>query len=132
MEDFLRMFHKTKEVFWPYWATKQTSQEVVQYWVEQAEALKAAIGQMNLTTAARQALQRREKEIIENTVQDFLSDNSDFNFIKMHLMLHYRESIEEFGTVRAFSTEVGEAAHVEQMKEGWYKSNHIDAYRQIL
>ena len=65
-------------------------------------------------------------------VQDFLSNNSDFNFIKMHLMLHYHESIEEFGTVRAFSTEVGEAAHVEQMKEGWYKSNHIDTYRQIL
>ena len=132
MEDFLRTFHKTKEVFRPYRATKQTSREAVQYRAEQAEALKAAIGQMDLTTAARQALQRREKEIIENTVQDFLSDNSDFNFIKMHLMLHYRESIEEFGTVRAFSTEVGEAAHVEQMKEGWYKSNHIDAYRQIL
>src|SRR5437763_15764240 len=87
---------------------------------------------MDLTTTARQALQLREKEIIENKVQDFLSDNSDFNFIKMHLMLHYRESIEEFGTIRAFSTEVGEAVHVEQMKEGWYKSNHIDAYRQIL
>ena len=84
---------------------------------------------MDLTTAARQALQRREKEIIENTVQDFLSDNSDFNFIKMHLMLHYHESIEEFGIVGAFLTEVGEVAHVEQMKEGWYKSNHIDAYR---
>src|SRR5947207_7312256 len=65
-------------------------------------------------------------------VQDFLSDNSDFNFIKMHLMLYYHESIEEFETIRAFSTKVGEAAHVEQMKEGWYKSNHIDAYRQIL
>ena len=65
-------------------------------------------------------------------VQDFLSNNSDFNFIKMHLMLHYHESTEEFETVRAFSTEVGEAAHVEQMKEGWYKSNHINAYRQIL
>ena len=87
---------------------------------------------MDLTTAARQALQWWEKVIIENTVQDFLSDNSDFNFIKMHLMLHYHESIEEFGTVRAFSTKVGEAAYVEQMKEGWYKSNHIDAYRQIL
>src|SRR5881275_2643476 len=87
---------------------------------------------MDLTTAARQALQRREKEIIENTVQDFLSDNSDFNFIKMHLMLHYHESIEEFGTIRVFSTEVREAAHVEQMKEGWYKSNNIDAYKQIL
>jgi len=47
-------------------------------------------------------------------------------------MLHYHESIEEFGTVRVFSTEAGEVAHVEQMKEGWYKSNHIDNYRQIL
>ena len=44
MEDYLRTFHKTKEVFRPYWATKQTSREAVQYWVEQAEALKAAIG----------------------------------------------------------------------------------------
>src|SRR5437763_14915648 len=87
---------------------------------------------MDLTTTARQALQLREKKIIENTVQDFLSDNSDFNFIKMHLMLHYHKSIEEFGTVRAFSTEVGEAVHVEQMKESWYKFNHIDTYRQIL
>src|SRR5436309_15144656 len=104
----------------------------MQYRVKQVEALKAAISQIDLTTAARQALQQQEQEIIENTVQDFLSDNSNFNFIKMHLMLHYHESIEEFGTVRVFSTEVGEAAHVEQMKESWYKSNHIDAYRQIL
>ena len=57
MEDYLRTFHKTKEVFRPYRATKQTSQEAVQYRAEQAEALKAAIGQMDLTTAARQALQ---------------------------------------------------------------------------
>ena len=44
MENFLCTFHKTKEVFQPYWATKQTSQEVVRYRVKQVEALKAAIG----------------------------------------------------------------------------------------
>ena len=47
MKDFLHTFHKTKKVFQPYQATKQTSREIVQYWVEQAEALKAAIGQID-------------------------------------------------------------------------------------
>ncbi|KAF3118908.1 hypothetical protein TWF594_005511, partial [Orbilia oligospora] len=61
-----------------------------------------------------------------------ISQDGHFNFIKMHLMSHFIGSIKKFGHLNAWSTEIGEASHVEQLKDGWAQSNHRDAYAQMI
>ena len=50
----------------------------------------------------------------------------------MNLIIHFREHIYQFGNIPMYSTEFGEHAHKEQIKDGYRRSNKIDAVRQIL
>ena len=63
---------------------------------------------------------------------DLIHAESHFNFIKMHLISHFRDHICQFGNIPMFSTEYGELMHREQIKDGYQRSNKIDAARQIL
>ena len=47
-----------------------------------------------------------------------------FNFIKIHLPTHYEDHIRCFGSISAFSTEAGESAHCQQVKDNYCTSNH--------
>jgi len=57
---------------------------------------------------------------------------SHFNFIKIHLLSHFSDHICEFGNIPMYSTEFGESAHKEQIKDTWPRSNKNDAGRQIV
>jgi len=57
---------------------------------------------------------------------------SHFNFIKIHLLSHFSVHIRHFGNIPMYSTEFGELAHKEQIKDGWRQSNKNDATRQIV
>ena len=57
---------------------------------------------------------------------------SNLNFVKMHLISHFRDHIYQFGNIPMYSTEYVELAHKEQIKDGWRGSNKMDAARQIL
>ena len=76
----------------------------------------------------------READHLEENDQrlDLIHAESNFNFIKMHLISHFRDHIQQFGNIPMNSTEFGELAHKEQSKDGWRRSNKIDAARQIL
>ena len=50
----------------------------------------------------------------------------------MHLMQHYVDHVKQFGSINSFSTDTGEAAHIDHLKKGWAKSNHQNVYQQIL
>ena len=63
---------------------------------------------------------------------ELIHTESHFNFIKMHLLSHFRGHIYQFGNIQMYSTEFGELAHKEQIKDGWRRSNKNDAARQIL
>ena len=64
--------------------------------------------------------------------RDALRENSDFNFPKMHFLEHLPDHINGHGHLSQYSTEISERAHKKQIKEGWRKSNHVDAMEQIL
>ena len=57
---------------------------------------------------------------------------SHFNFVKMHLLDRFRDHIYQFGNILMYSTEFGELAHKDQIKDGWRHWNKNDATRQIL
>ena len=63
---------------------------------------------------------------------DMIHTESHFNFVKMHLLSHFSDHIRQFGNIPMYSTEFGELAHKEQIKDGWRHSNKNDVERQIL
>jgi len=63
---------------------------------------------------------------------ELIHSESNLNFVKMHLISHTRDHIYMFGNIPIYSTEYGELAHKEQIKDGWRRTTKIDAARQIL
>jgi len=63
---------------------------------------------------------------------DLIHRESHFNFIKIHLLSHFSDHIRQFGNIPINSTELGELAHKEQIKDGWRRSNKNNAARQIV
>jgi len=63
---------------------------------------------------------------------DLVRSESHFNFIKMHLLSHFCDHIRQFGNIAMYSTEIGEAAHNTQIKDGWGQSSKNDIGRQIV
>jgi len=55
-----------------------------------------------------------------------------FNFIKIYLLSHFSAHIRQVGNTPMDSTEFGELAPKEQMKDGWRRSNKNDGTRQIV
>ena len=69
-----------------------------------------------------------------NRCRDLIQSESHFNFIKMHLpvLIHFGDPIRQFGNIPMYSTENGDLAHKEQIKDPWRRSNKNDVARQIL
>ena len=55
-----------------------------------------------------------------------------FNFIKMHYLNPFVQHVRRFGSVLMYSTDIGELAHKEPIKEGYRRSNKNHGARQIL
>jgi len=55
-----------------------------------------------------------------------------FNFIKMHYLTHFASHVRRFGSILIYSTEIGELAHKDQIKDGYRRSHKNEAARQIL
>src|SRR5436305_11570092 len=75
---------------------------------------------------------QREKAHILKEKQEIFDREHGFNFIKCHLPLHYSDHIHHYSHITGFSTDMGEVAHVQMIKNGYYHSNHITAEWQIL
>ena len=66
----------------------------------------------------------------ENEVRmDMIHTESHFNFVKMHLLSHFSDHIPRFGNIPMYSTEFGELAHKELIKDRWRRSNKNDVER---
>ena len=50
----------------------------------------------------------------------------------MHYLNHFVQHVRRFGSVPMYSTDIGEPAHKEQIREGYRRSNKNHATRQIL
>ena len=50
---------------------------------------------------------------------ELINAKSNFNFVKMHLISHFRDHIYQFSNISIYSTEYGELAYKEQIKVGW-------------
>ena len=63
---------------------------------------------------------------------DIIHTKSHFNCIKMHLLSYFSDHIRQFGNIPLYSSEFGDLAHKEEIKDRWRRSNKKDVKRQIL
>jgi hypothetical protein len=115
MESYLGDFHKHKDLFLEFRAYKRTLKDV-----------KKRTKVLSLSSAGSESTQRCLEEIRK------LRERSHFNFIKLHVLSHYREHVERFGSIPQYSTDISELVYVRQIKEVYGSSNKVDAATQIL
>jgi hypothetical protein len=132
MEDSLKCFHDNKTVFTIYRVGKKG--------MKAATALRSQlIGQRNqaiveaATDNAKHRVRNSWNRKINTRIQELLVQHGHFNFPKIHLLGHFRRSIEQFGALEQHSNSTTEISHKSQIKQGFLHSNRTgDYYREIL
>jgi hypothetical protein len=124
MSTALRNFHHFKEVFRQFRAGKRVTQEGKalrkKLIAERDDELKS----MKFKTAAHREHQRKSwNEFIDAELVEYHADGGDFNFPKIHQMLHFCEQIQLYGCLKQWSTETGESSQCTQIKIPYNKSN---------
>ena len=134
MERYLQTFHHTKDIFLEFRTSKSTSAEVNRQDQELRILMANEIAQeahhISAAKRRRQADQNRLERV--NRRADLIQRENHFNFIKMHYLCHFASHVRCFGSILMYSTEMGELAHKEQIKEGYRRANENNAALQIL
>jgi len=84
------------------------------------------------TVAKRPPIADEQRRDLDEIVVDIYDEDVDFNFVKIHLLSHFRDHVLCFGNFQMYSTESGERSHKTIIKEGYRCSNRNDASHQIL
>jgi len=117
MQEYLDRFHRMKDIFLKFRVSKRTRAKGD----KQRKELRHQRAQSNMRVAPSKRCRRlghnRDEE--NEPRMDMIHTESDFNFVKMHLLSHFSDHIRQFGNIPMYSTEFGELAHKEQIKDGW-------------
>jgi len=127
-------FHHFKDVFRQFRASKSVAQEGKAHRKELIAERDEVLKSMKFITAAHRERQCKSwNEFISAEMIEHHAYGSDFNFPKIHQMLHFREQIQRYGCLKQWSTETRESSHRTQIKIPYNKSNQSgDIYTQIL
>jgi len=130
MEEYATQFHETKDIFLDFHISTQTQEKADELHKE----LRRQRAQMRERVSRSQWRRIRDDDREEENDQhiELISSESNFNFVKMHLISHFRDHIYMFSNIPMYSTEYGQHAYQEQIKDGWRRSYKIDAARQII
>jgi hypothetical protein len=101
MEGYLDHFHNHKDAFHQYWAGKVAKRAAAKLGDELAKDLKAErdsdVSWRRLSKAAKSRQVDNDNAWIQFQIKENLQEESDFNFIKMHLLTHFTEQVKELG-----------------------------------
>ena len=130
MQRYLDRFHATKDVFLEFRVSKRTLAKVD----DQRREFRQRRTDVSRTLAGskRRRAHAQDRDEENDRRMELVHAESHFNFVKMHLLDHFRDHIYQFGNIPMYSTEFGELAHKDQIKDGWRRSNKNDAAQQIL
>jgi len=130
MEEYATQFHETKDIFLEFRISKRTQ--------EKADELRKELRRQRahlrerVPPSERRRIRDDDREEENNQRMELIHSKSNFNFVKRHLISHFRDQIYMFGNISMYSTEYEELAHKEQIKDRWRRSNKLDAARPIL
>jgi hypothetical protein len=129
MTNYLRDFHKYKQVFLQYRAGKN-AKTVAKATIK---VLRKRLHDeqdtdMDLSSRKRQRIAYENRSVVAEEHVAVLEELSHFNFPKIHLLSHFVGSIRQFGSITMWSTETMESAHKHQVKDGYRASNRGCTY----
>jgi len=129
IEEYTMRFHKTKDILLEFRVFKQMQAKPVELRME----LRLHRNQLNqsVTQSKRWRVRDEDREEENHQRMELINTESNFNFIKMHVICDFHDQIYQFGNIPMYSTEFGELANNEQIKDWWRRSNKIDPARQI-
>ena len=135
MEHYFKDFHRHKAVFACFRAKKSTKQSASVLTHESSEELRTEHEESSdwncLSNAAKARRIEDDRQMIEQEVEQHLSDESNFNFVKMHLPCHFGKSIGQLGNLSNLTSEYYEHEMID-IKDAYRHSNKINATEQIL
>ena len=129
IEDYLGRFYQMQDVFLEFRVSKCTQAKID----EERKELRRQRAQINhcVAPSKRRRVRDADREEENDRRMDLIYSESHFNFIKIHLLIHFGDHIRQFGNIPMYSTEYGELVHKEQIKHPWRRSNKNDVARQI-
>jgi len=130
MEEYATQFHETKASFMEFGISKRTQEKAG----ELRKQLRSQRAQLREQVPASQWRRIRgdDREKENDQHMELIHSQSNFNFVKMHLISHFRDHIYKFGNIPMYSTAYRELADKEKIKDGWRCLNKSEAARQIL
>jgi len=130
MVEYATQFHETMDIFLEFRISKRTQEKAD----ELRKELRRQRAQMRERVPPFQWRRIRDDDREEENHQrlELIHSKSNFNFVKMPLISHFRNHLYMFGNIPLYSNAYGELAHKEQINDGWRRSNKIDPARQIL
>src|SRR5437588_5190696 len=135
MQDSLETFHEEKGIFQEFRVGKRAKKGI-----EKSVAKLASLHAMETrarkasgeSAAKRQRVAVRHREELVAAREDEASERALFNFLKMNLLEQFGSTVQRFGSIPLFSTDISELAHKTQIKESYRRSNKNNAALQIL
>ena len=132
MQGYLEQFHKTKDIFLKFQASKASRNKADLISKELTAKNEERNEQPNGRTAAQKARSLpADKEERAFLVDEALVEDSHFNFPKIHLMIHWADQISRYECLPQFFTEICETSH-RALKDVYRQSNHVDSIPQII
>jgi hypothetical protein len=130
MEGYLANFHCSKEVFAHFHETKSKKKVAEALRKQLLEDLRlgkeSERGWRSQAKAAKTNRIEQDRQMIKLQVQANLSEKSDFNFVKMHLLTHSSHDIRQLGHLSNVSSELLEHT-IMDMKAAYCRSNRNEA-----
>jgi len=134
MENYPEKFHRHKDVFIRFCASKSTkkvSEALTKHLtLDKQDERESDPTWNNLSAAAKRRQVDEGKTQSESEIAHHLVDESDFNFVKMHLLNHFSDHIRQLGNLLNISSELPEKATMD-LKQAYRQSNHPEAAFQI-
>jgi hypothetical protein len=131
MQEYLRGFHETKDIFLRFRAGKKTKGAAAEAHKNLLREQTLQVSEQNLTTSAKAKARQDNTFERQELVDEILRDGSHFNFPKIHLISHYAEQITKFGALEQFSTDIIESMH-KGFKDAYRRSNKVDSTAQVI
>ena len=134
MESYLQTFHRTRDIFLEFRTSKATRAQANRQDRELMELMadECAEKVRHRTVANRHRLADQDRVERSDRWADLIRRENHFNSMKMHYLTHFASHVRRFGSIWMYSTEIGELAHKDQIKDGYSRSNNNEAARRIL
>jgi len=135
VENYQGEFHHHKDIFSRFRAsesTKKVSEALKkQLTLDKQEERESDPAWNNLSAAAKHRRVDEDKMQIKSEIAQHLVDESDFSFLKMHLLNHLSDHIRQLGNLRNVSSELPENTMMD-LKQAYRQLNRHETAVQIM